>query len=79
MNFGKRSIGDSWSDTMLKVSDTPESLRKKSISFDRDFMNFGKRMVPYERSLMYPNKKSDIEANAFNREFLSFGKRSVNI
>lgn len=73
MNFGKRSVSDSWPDMII-----PDSLQKKNNYFDREFMNFGKRIAPFERSLIYSNKKSGVDPNAFNREFLSFGKRLVN-
>ncbi|VBB32484.1 unnamed protein product, partial [Acanthocheilonema viteae] len=73
MNFGKRSIGDGWPDEILKIGDTPELLYKKR-NFDREFMNFGKPMTTLDRTLINPNKKSGVDANAFNRDFLSFGK-----
>uniref|UniRef100_A0A915PPC5 Uncharacterized protein n=1 Tax=Setaria digitata TaxID=48799 RepID=A0A915PPC5_9BILA len=73
MNFGKRAIDDNWIDMMRKDSDGPEVLHKKS-NFDREFMNFGKRMEPFGRSQAYLNKKN-INPNAFSREFLSFGRR----
>lgn len=80
MNFGKRTMDDDWTDPILKFGDTPELLSKKKGNFDREFMNFGKRLVPFERTLMSPNKKSDadVDVNPFSREFLSFGRRSVH-
>ncbi|VDK78169.1 unnamed protein product [Litomosoides sigmodontis] len=66
-------MDDGWPDSMLKFGDTPELLNKKNSDFDREFMNFGKRFLPFERTAMSPNKKidADVDVNPFSREFLN--------
>ncbi|VDN04387.1 unnamed protein product [Thelazia callipaeda] len=73
MNFGKRSVSNHWNDLTTKNRWTEEVPQKKN-NFDREFMNFGKRMQPFERTFMNFGKKR-ADQDAFNRDFLSFGKR----